>query len=98
MTDDRNRLIELLDMNCGYVEEMSAEALADYLISNGVTFSKKKLQAVYLGFSNHDCEARYICPVCRKGFGSWAVFNQPKNKNGTKKYCPHCKVELNGLD
>lgn len=39
MTDDRNRLIELLDMNCGYVEEMSAEALADYLISNGVTFS-----------------------------------------------------------
>lgn len=39
MTDDRNRLIELLDMNFGYVEEMSAEALADYLISNGVTFS-----------------------------------------------------------
>ena len=32
----RERLIELLDQNCGYVEEQKAEQLADYLIENGV--------------------------------------------------------------
>lgn len=34
---DREKLVELLDMNCGYVAEMTAADLADYLISNGVT-------------------------------------------------------------
>lgn len=33
----RDKLIQLLDMNFGYVEEMEAEKLADYLIANGVT-------------------------------------------------------------
>lgn len=33
----RDKLIQLLDMNFGYVEEMEAEKLADYLIENGVT-------------------------------------------------------------
>lgn len=32
----RERLIELLDMDCGYVSEMKAEELADYLFENGV--------------------------------------------------------------
>lgn len=33
---ERERLIELLDQNCGYVEEQKAEMLADYLLENGV--------------------------------------------------------------
>lgn len=32
----RERLIKLLDVNCGYVEEVKAETLADYLLANGV--------------------------------------------------------------
>lgn len=32
----RDRLIELLDGNCGYVEEQRAEVLADHLLANGV--------------------------------------------------------------
>lgn len=32
----KERLIELCDTNCGYVDEMSAEKFADYLIDNGV--------------------------------------------------------------
>ena len=32
----RERLIKLLDQNCGYVEEQRAELLADYLLANGV--------------------------------------------------------------
>lgn len=33
---DREKLIELLDQNFGYVSEQPAEKLADHLISNGV--------------------------------------------------------------
>lgn len=33
---ERERLIELLDQNCGYVEEQKAEMLADYLLENGI--------------------------------------------------------------
>ena len=35
--DVREKLVELLDTNCGYVEEVKAEVLADRLIANGVT-------------------------------------------------------------
>ena len=35
--DVRKKLVELLDTNCGYVDEVEAEVLADYLIANGVT-------------------------------------------------------------
>ena len=33
---EKKRLIELLDQNCGYVEEQKAGELADYLLDNGV--------------------------------------------------------------
>lgn len=36
MNCERERLIKLLDQNCGYVEEQKAEMLADYLLENGV--------------------------------------------------------------
>lgn len=35
--DVREKLVVLLDMNCGYVAEMRADKLADHLIQNGVT-------------------------------------------------------------
>ena len=57
-----------------------------------------KKRAIYESFSSHDCEAWYRCPECKKLFGSWSIFHQKENENGTNKYCPHCKVELDGLD
>lgn len=35
--DVREKLVELLDTNCGYVDEVEAEVLADHLAANGVT-------------------------------------------------------------
>ena len=58
----------------------------------------RKKRAIYNGFCNHDCEAWYKCPECGKPFGSWSIYHQPKNENGTKNYCPFCKIELDGLD
>lgn len=57
-----------------------------------------KKRAWCVGFCSHDCEAWYECPHCGEKFGSWTVFHQEKNENGTKKYCPNCKEELDGLD
>lgn len=34
--NQREKLIELLDQNCGYIEEQLAENLADHLLANGV--------------------------------------------------------------
>ena len=59
---------------------------------------KIEYYAVYKGFSQHDCESVYKCPVCEATFGYWAVFYQEKNENGTKVYCPKCKTELKGLN
>ena len=41
--DVREKLVELLDTNCGYVDEVAAEVLADHLIANGVTVHECKL-------------------------------------------------------
>ena len=38
--DVREKLVELLDTNCGYVDEVKAEVLADHLIAHGVTVQK----------------------------------------------------------
>lgn len=58
-----------------------------------------KPKAIYLGFCSHDSEAHYKCPVCDKAFGSWTIWHQcaKLNENGTEKYCPYCKTELDGL-
>ena len=39
--DVREKLVELLDTNCGYVDEVEAEVLADHLIANGVTVQER---------------------------------------------------------
>ena len=57
-----------------------------------------KPRAITQGYCPHDCETWYKCPKCGKVFGDWTVYHQKKNENGTNKYCPHCKLELDGLD
>lgn len=48
----RDRLIELLNQNCGYVEEQKAEKLADYLIANGVIVTPCKVGDTVYYFSH----------------------------------------------
>lgn len=59
---------------------------------------KKRRTAEYIGYSFHDTELWYRCPLCGHKFGSWTIFHQQKNENGTKNYCPSCKEELIGLE
>jgi hypothetical protein len=54
-----------------------------------------KPRPIWNGFSPHDCETWYICPICKCVFGSWTIYHQEKNENGTNEYCPNCHTELN---
>lgn len=52
---------------------------------------KLKPRAIHIGFSEHDCESWYRCPICKQTFGSWTIYNK-------QEYCcPYCKTELDGL-
>lgn len=55
----------------------------------------------YVGFSSHDCESWYECPMCHAKYGSWGFFHMEKSekeekdgklvftcKCGTKLYIP----------
>lgn len=58
----RERLIELLDQNCGYVQEQKAETLADYLLENGVIVPPCKVgDIVYQVTGNFISEFRVRC-------------------------------------
>lgn len=51
----RDKLIELLDTNCGYVDEVKADELADLLLENGV---------IVLGYKDEK-SGFYKCENCR---------------------------------
>ena len=57
----RDRLIELLNQNCGYVEEQKAEKLADYLLENGAVALPCKLgDTVYRISTRRGTGIKYI--------------------------------------
>ena len=62
MKTDREKLIEMLDMNCGYVSEMKAEQLADHLISQGVSIPVRCAEC------KHWCEPRF-CILTERKYG-----------------------------
>lgn len=49
--------------------------------------------AKYLGYSSHDCESHYRCPLCYRDFGSWSTTFYKKNYREHCK-CPNCGSEL----
>ena len=78
------------------VSSMPYRKKACLVVEEGNTLTK------YATFNNDESAYEFMdlykCPECGKAFGDWSVFHQEKNENGTKNYCPFCKVELDGLD
>ena len=77
--DVREKLVELLDTNCGYVDEVEAEVIADHLIANGVTVQKwisvnspPKERGEYLCYFKYEPESSdVICQNTYYGSGRW---------------------------
>ena len=78
---DREKLIELLDMNCGYVTEMKADELADYLISKGVTIPVRCSECKFLDVIN-------IQPVYAKCNKTGHIFELWK-EDTREHFCSH---------
>lgn len=51
--------------------------------------SDKAQKMVYSGYSSHDCEAHYKCPVCKTDYGSWGF-----GKAGETFKCRMCGATL----
>lgn len=78
-----DRLVKILDTNCGYVEEEEAEVVARRLLRSGL-FREEKAQEWKILFNALDGTPRYSCPVCREI--EWKKSN----------YCPNCGAKMNG--
>lgn len=88
--DVREKLIELLDTNCGYVDEVKAEVLADYLISNGVTVQKYGHWEVANDgthfCSNCGCDATYTWDDIERNY----IYSADDVPDRITNYCPNC--------
>ena len=67
MMDVREKLVELLDTNCGYVDEVEAAVLADYLIANGVTVQERAYWQYIEDDVDEDNNIQAYCSVCGAG-------------------------------
>lgn len=66
MTDSVfDRLVKVLDTNCGYVDEEPAEKVAKRIMKAGL-LREEKPQKWELLFNALDGTPRYRCPVCKE--------------------------------
>ena len=54
-----------------YIEQIAR--LPAIIKSEGKQEKPGKLK--YVGYSSHDDESRYQCPICKEGYGSWDFIN-----------------------
>ena len=97
MMDVREKLIELLDTNCGYVDEVEAEVLADYLIANGVTVQECGHWVSYQSDEPYGCQDEkewYRCSKCEKDTYGRCYEDKWYSAPILSAYCPHCGAKM----
>ena len=60
-----DRLVKVLDTNCGYVDEEKAEKVAERIMRSGLIREEKPQEWEFL-FYALDGTTRYRCPVCKE--------------------------------
>lgn len=78
-----DRLVKVLDTNCGYVDEEKAEKVAKRIIRAGLIKEEKPQRWEFL-FNALDGTPCYRCPVCKE--------LEYRKTN----YCPNCGSKMNG--
>ena len=99
--DVREELVELLDTNCGYVDEVEAEVLADYLIANGVTVQEsngceycKEYEDLPEHFVNGKPVGRVFDTCIQTDENGWWHLEVPSGADIGIKFCPVCGRKL----
>ena len=78
-----DRLVKVLDTNCGYVDEEPAEKVARRIMRSGLIREEKPQKWEFL-FNALDGTPRYGCPVCKEL--EWRKTN----------FCSNCGVRMEG--
>lgn len=97
MMDVREKLIELLDTNCGYVDEVKAEVLADHLIAKGVTVQECGHWVSYQSDEPYGCQDEkewYRCSKCEKDTYGRCYEDKWYSAPILSAYCPHCGAKM----
>lgn len=97
MMDVREKLIELLDTNCGYVDEVEAEVLADHLIANGVMVQECGHWVSYQSDEPYGCQDEkewYRCSKCEKDTYGRCYEDKWYSAPILSAYCPHCGAKM----
>ncbi len=76
-----DRLVKVLDTNCGYVDEERAEKVAKRIMMAGLIREEEPKKWEFL-FNALDGTPRYSCPVCKEL--EWRKTN----------YCPNCGAKM----
>lgn len=76
-----DRLVKVLDTNCGYVDEEPAEKVARQIMRAGLLREEKPQKWEFL-FNALDGTPRYGCPVCKEL--EWRKTN----------FCPNCGADM----
>ena len=59
--------------------ELCETCMTDFTIwLNKFQRSDKPLEMIDNGYSSHDCESHYKCPICGKDYGSWSLMHVEK--------------------
>lgn len=77
-----DKLVKILDTNCGYVDEEKAENVAKRLMHSGLIREEKPQKWIFLFNSPLDETPCYKCPVCKE------------LKRGKSNFCPNCGTKM----
>ena len=82
MTDSIfDKLVKVLDTNCGYVDEEKAEKVAKRLMRSGLIREEKSQKWEFL-FNALDGTPCYKCPICKE------------LQRGKSNFCPNCGTKM----
>lgn len=80
--NQKEKLIELLDQNCGYVEEQLAENLADHLIANGVVMLPCRCCECKYSIGKSFIDGKTLCILLEAAFNPDDFCSYGKRKGG----------------
>ena len=94
----RDKLIEILDRNCGYTEEERAEVVADRLINSGLIKDDKVYKPIYKHEENIVVDGKIKWTAYCSKYGEWLTdIFIARNRKDFDNYCYNCGAKLKEL-